>query len=99
MQRSSRRILTTHVGSLIRPAPLLPFIRAKQNGEAYDAEAYAQQQLELAEQEAQQEGQEGAVEQIELTAESVAAESAPEAFVDPYADCTPVQENAEFVSW
>src|SRR5262245_57254072 len=41
MQRSSQRILTTHVGSLIRPAPLLPFIRAKQNGEPYDQKAYA----------------------------------------------------------
>ena len=29
MRRSSERILTTHVGSLIRPPPLLPFIRAK----------------------------------------------------------------------
>ena len=42
MRRSTERILTTHVGSLIRPAPLLPFIRAKQNGEAYDERAYAQ---------------------------------------------------------
>jgi len=40
MQRSTERILTTHVGSLIRPPPLLPFIRAKQNGEPYDHEAY-----------------------------------------------------------
>ena len=41
MQRSTERILTTHVGSLIRPQPLLPFIRAKQNGERYDEQAYA----------------------------------------------------------
>jgi 5-methyltetrahydropteroyltriglutamate--homocysteine methyltransferase len=40
MQRSSERILTTHVGSLIRPQPLLPFIRAKQSGEPYDHQAY-----------------------------------------------------------
>ena len=40
MRRSTERILTTHVGSLIRPAPLLPFIRAKQNGQPYDHEAY-----------------------------------------------------------
>ena len=40
MRRSSERILTTHVGSLIRPDPLLPFIRAKQNGQPYDAQAY-----------------------------------------------------------
>ncbi len=41
MRRSTERILTTHVGSLIRPQPLLPFIRAKQNGERYDEQAYA----------------------------------------------------------
>jgi 5-methyltetrahydropteroyltriglutamate--homocysteine methyltransferase len=40
MQRSGERILTTHVGSLIRPAPLLPFIRAKQGGQPYDQAAY-----------------------------------------------------------
>ena len=40
MQRSSERVLTTHVGSLIRPEPLLPFIRAKQSGQRYDQEAY-----------------------------------------------------------
>jgi len=41
MRRSAERILTTHVGSLIRPDPLLPFIRAKQNGQPYDEQAYA----------------------------------------------------------
>ena len=41
MRRSTERILTTHVGSLIRPAPLLPFIRAKQTGQGYDPQAYA----------------------------------------------------------
>jgi len=40
MRRSSERVLTTHVGSLIRPEPLLPFIRAKQSGQRYDQEAY-----------------------------------------------------------
>ena len=40
MRRSIERILTTHVGSLIRPAPLLPFIRARQSGQPYDARAY-----------------------------------------------------------
>jgi len=40
MRRSSGRILTTHVGSLIRPQPLLPLIRAKQNGQPYDRELY-----------------------------------------------------------
>jgi 5-methyltetrahydropteroyltriglutamate--homocysteine methyltransferase len=41
MRRSTERILTTHVGSLIRPAPLLPFIRAKQTGQPYDQQAYS----------------------------------------------------------
>src|SRR5688572_4035694 len=40
MRRSSERILTTHVGSLVRPAPLLPFISAKQSGQPYDKQAY-----------------------------------------------------------
>jgi len=41
MKRSSERILTTHVGSLIRPQPLQGFLRAKQAGETFDAKAYA----------------------------------------------------------
>ena len=41
MGRSSDRILTTHVGSLIRPPDLLPFIRARQSGQPYDPQAYA----------------------------------------------------------
>src|ERR671922_2105267 len=40
MRRSSERVLTTHVGSLIRPEALLPFIRAKQGGQPYDQAAY-----------------------------------------------------------
>jgi 5-methyltetrahydropteroyltriglutamate--homocysteine methyltransferase len=36
MKRSSERILTTHVGSLIRPAPLQDFLRARQSGKPYD---------------------------------------------------------------
>ncbi len=40
MQRSSDRILTTHVGSLIRPPALQQFLRAKQAGEPYDETAY-----------------------------------------------------------
>ena len=40
MRRSSERILTTHVGSLVRPQALLPFIRAKQSGQPYDERAY-----------------------------------------------------------
>jgi 5-methyltetrahydropteroyltriglutamate--homocysteine methyltransferase len=38
---SKARILTTHVGSLIRPPELLKFIRPKQDGQAYDRQAYA----------------------------------------------------------
>src|SRR5919106_1852178 len=40
MRRSTERILTTHVGSLIRPPALLPLIRAKQSGQTYDQDAY-----------------------------------------------------------
>ncbi|MGH2588390.1 MAG: methionine synthase, partial [Dehalococcoidia bacterium] len=40
MQRSTDRILTTHVGSLIRPPKLLEFATAKQQGEAIDEQAY-----------------------------------------------------------
>ncbi|MBV8537896.1 MAG: hypothetical protein JO128_20030, partial [Alphaproteobacteria bacterium] len=41
MKRSTDRILTTHVGSLIRPQPLQEFMRAKQGGKPYDQAAYA----------------------------------------------------------
>jgi len=40
MKRSSDRILTTHVGSLIRPSALQEFLRAKQGGKPYDEAAY-----------------------------------------------------------
>src|SRR6202162_2035797 len=42
MKRSSNRILTTHVGSLIRPPRLLDLVRARENGEAADVLAYDQ---------------------------------------------------------
>jgi 5-methyltetrahydropteroyltriglutamate--homocysteine methyltransferase len=42
MKRSTDRILTTHVGSLIRPQALQTFLRAKQGGKAFDREAYEQ---------------------------------------------------------
>jgi 5-methyltetrahydropteroyltriglutamate--homocysteine methyltransferase len=38
--QATGRVLTTHVGSLIRPTELLPFIRDKQSGQRYDADAY-----------------------------------------------------------
>ena len=41
MKRSDDRILTTHVGSLIRPRALQEFLRAKQSGKPYDEKAYA----------------------------------------------------------
>ncbi len=41
MQRSTERILTTHVGSLIRPPALQDFLRSRQAGRAYDQAAYA----------------------------------------------------------
>jgi 5-methyltetrahydropteroyltriglutamate--homocysteine methyltransferase len=40
MKRSTNRILTTHVGSLIRPAKLLDFVRARQEGRGVDEQAY-----------------------------------------------------------
>jgi 5-methyltetrahydropteroyltriglutamate--homocysteine methyltransferase len=40
VKRSTDRILTTHVGSLVRPPELLEFVRARQNGEAVDESAY-----------------------------------------------------------
>ncbi len=40
MKRSDDRILTTHVGSLIRPPALQDFLRAKQAGKPYDEAAY-----------------------------------------------------------
>jgi 5-methyltetrahydropteroyltriglutamate--homocysteine methyltransferase len=40
MKRSVDRILTTHVGSLIRPPELQEFLRAKQAGKPYDRSAY-----------------------------------------------------------
>ena len=46
MRRSSERILTTHVGSLIRPQSLLPLIGAKQSGQPYDRELYSKRLAE-----------------------------------------------------
>jgi 5-methyltetrahydropteroyltriglutamate--homocysteine methyltransferase len=40
MKRSTGRILTTHVGSLIRPQALQQFLRAMQAGEPVDQAAY-----------------------------------------------------------
>ncbi len=42
MKRSTNRILTTHVGSLIRPPRLLELVRAKESGQAADQSAYEQ---------------------------------------------------------
>jgi 5-methyltetrahydropteroyltriglutamate--homocysteine methyltransferase len=41
VKRSRDRILTTHAGSLPRPADLLKLIQAKGQGEPYDRDAYA----------------------------------------------------------
>src|SRR5665647_1724733 len=40
MKRSSNRILTSHVGSLIRPPALQEFLRVKQAGNPYDTRSY-----------------------------------------------------------
>jgi 5-methyltetrahydropteroyltriglutamate--homocysteine methyltransferase len=36
MKRSTERILTSHVGSLIRPPELIEFLRARQEGREVD---------------------------------------------------------------
>src|SRR5262245_50887687 len=41
MQHSTYRILTTHAGSLARPADLLEMVRAREAGQPYDHEAFA----------------------------------------------------------
>jgi 5-methyltetrahydropteroyltriglutamate--homocysteine methyltransferase len=41
MQRSTERILSTHVGSLGRPHDLLEVMREKEHGRPYDADGYA----------------------------------------------------------
>src|SRR5205823_7487755 len=41
MQRSTDRILTTHTGSLPRPPDLVEMIRAREEGEPFDAQAFA----------------------------------------------------------
>jgi 5-methyltetrahydropteroyltriglutamate--homocysteine methyltransferase len=40
MKRSTQRILTTHVGSLARPNPVLELLFAKERGEPYDGEKF-----------------------------------------------------------
>jgi methionine synthase II (cobalamin-independent) len=42
MQRSSERILTTHVGSLARPDDLLEMMREKEHGRPYDPDRFAE---------------------------------------------------------
>ena len=41
MKHSTHRILTTHAGSLARPADLLEMVRIKEAGQPYDHEAFA----------------------------------------------------------
>jgi 5-methyltetrahydropteroyltriglutamate--homocysteine methyltransferase len=41
MKRSTDRILTTHVGSLVRPPGVVEIMRAKESGQAYDQDALA----------------------------------------------------------
>ena len=41
MKRSTDRVLTTHVGSLPRPADLLAVVRAKEEGKPIDEKAHA----------------------------------------------------------
>ncbi|MCH8988960.1 MAG: hypothetical protein IIA92_09150 [Chloroflexi bacterium] len=41
MENSSSRILTTHVGSLVRPPEIRDLMRAKETGQDYDREELA----------------------------------------------------------
>jgi 5-methyltetrahydropteroyltriglutamate--homocysteine methyltransferase len=41
MKRSTERLLTSHVGSLIRPPELIAFLRARQDGRPVDEDAFA----------------------------------------------------------
>src|SRR5918999_1853791 len=43
MKRSAERILTTHVGSLVRPPGLVEIMRAKESGQPYDQQGLAAQ--------------------------------------------------------
>ncbi|WP_143309373.1 hypothetical protein [Candidatus Entotheonella palauensis] len=43
MKNSASRILTTHVGSLVRPPTLMETLRAKESGRAYDPDELAAQ--------------------------------------------------------
>jgi len=43
MKRSTERILTTHVGSLARPHPLLDTMKEKENGRPYDHDLFGRQ--------------------------------------------------------
>jgi 5-methyltetrahydropteroyltriglutamate--homocysteine methyltransferase len=43
MKRSTERILTTHVGSLVRPPDLVQMLRAKESGQPYDQQGLAAQ--------------------------------------------------------
>ena len=43
MKNSSSRILTTHIGSLVRPTALVEIMRAKESGQSYDREELAAQ--------------------------------------------------------
>jgi 5-methyltetrahydropteroyltriglutamate--homocysteine methyltransferase len=42
MQRSSERMLTSHVGSLARPHDLLEIMREKEHGRPYDPQRFAE---------------------------------------------------------
>ena len=43
MKNSASRILTTHVGSLVRPPDLMETLRAKESGQPYDPDVLASQ--------------------------------------------------------
>jgi 5-methyltetrahydropteroyltriglutamate--homocysteine methyltransferase len=40
MKTTTQRILTTHTGSIARPDDLIELMRAKENSESYDTDAF-----------------------------------------------------------
>jgi 5-methyltetrahydropteroyltriglutamate--homocysteine methyltransferase len=59
MKRSTERILTTHVGSLARPHPLLELMRSRVAGQPYDEAEFARQSREAVKDAVQQQAAAG----------------------------------------
>jgi 5-methyltetrahydropteroyltriglutamate--homocysteine methyltransferase len=110
MKRSSDRILTTHAGSLPRPADLLTLIRAKAGGQPYDQPAFAarvrsavagivRRQVDLG-LDVVDDGEMGKSGFIPYVNERLAGfEPDPEAVASPWTGSREVQAFPEFYEW